>query len=129
MNADDIVTALSPATRTHPDLDLLVLHGSRARGDAHPRSDVDLAYLAAEPIDVLGLLADVSNALRTDDIDLVNLDTASALLRFRAARDGRVVCERRAGMYEAFVLEAALFWCDAESVISAAYRSVLADLG
>lgn len=35
----------------HPSVRLLVVYGSRARGDDHARSDWDLGYLAAEDLD------------------------------------------------------------------------------
>lgn len=39
--------AIAELAATMPGLGLLVLHGSRARGDAHQRSDWDFAYLRA----------------------------------------------------------------------------------
>ena len=59
---------------------------SRARGDGAPDADWDIGIVG--PVDIAGLAADLTAALGTDDVDLVHLDRASALLRFRAARDG-----------------------------------------
>jgi predicted nucleotidyltransferase len=108
---------------------LLVLHGSRGRGDAGPRSDWDFAYLADERLDPTELLAKLTVAVGTDAVDLANLSTASALLRFRAASDGVALLERPPGAFLQFRLEAVRFWCDAGPVIRTAQADVLAALG
>lgn len=110
---------------------LAVLHGSRARGDAGPASDWDVGVLGASDreLDLAALAADLSRLLGTDAVDVVDLARASALLRFRAARDGVVLLERPDGTFAAFRLEAIRFWCDAGSVIRAAQDAVLAGLG
>lgn len=107
---------------------LLVLHGSRGRGRVHAGSDWDLGYLADATFDPAALAVDLTAALGTDDVDLVDLARASALLRFEAARHGRCVHEASPGIHETFVLDATLFWCDAEPVIRRAQAAVLAGL-
>jgi predicted nucleotidyltransferase len=114
-----------PAART---LTLAVLHGSRARGEAHPDADWDIGVLAESPPDLPILAAALTAVLGTDAVDVVDLRTASALLRFRAARDGVVLLERSTDAFEAFQLEAVQFWCDAGPVIRAAQDDVLAGL-
>ncbi|MDD7941972.1 nucleotidyltransferase domain-containing protein [Actinomycetospora lutea] len=133
MDSAELTAALSdhPATA---GIGVLVLHGSRARGDAGPDSDWDLAYLAdsrgdALPPDPVGLLALVADVLGTDAVDLVDLADASALLRFRAARDGVLLLQAEPGAFLDFRLEAVRFWCDAGPVIRAAQADVLAALG
>jgi predicted nucleotidyltransferase len=112
-----------------PGVRLLVLHGSRGRGDAGPRSDWDFAYLADQQLDPTELLAKLTVAVGTDAVDLVDLSTASALLRFRAASDGVALLERPPGAFLQFRLEAVRFWCDAGPVIRTAQADVLAALG
>jgi predicted nucleotidyltransferase len=124
----DVVSALDG----HPaavGLDVLVLHGSRARGDGGPSSDWDFGYLARDEVDPVALLAALTDVLRTDAVDLVDLATASALLRFRAARDGVLVLERRSDAFLSFRLEAVTFWCDAGTAIRAAQADVMSSLG
>lgn len=128
MNLADATVALAPVAAEHPQLQVLLVHGSRATGTAHDRSDWDLGYLADDGLDHLGLLAAVTRMLGTDDVDLVDLRRASALLRFEAGRDGHLVHERSPGDHLDFVLEATRFWCDAEPVIRRAQAAVLAGL-
>jgi predicted nucleotidyltransferase len=91
---------IAEVCRRYPGLWLAAVFGSRARGDATAASDWDVAYLADERLDRDALLADLVNALDTDRVDLVDLDRAGGLLRFRVARDGRVVFEAHANEFE-----------------------------
>jgi predicted nucleotidyltransferase len=120
--------------RDRPEADgvrLLVLHGSQARGDHHDGSDWDFGVLtdADTEVDLADLWAALTEILGTDSVDVVDLRRASALLRYRAARDGVPVLERPAGGFLRFQLEAVQFWCDAGPVIKAAQQAVLAALG
>lgn len=108
-----------------PGLQLLVLHGSRARGDAHEMSDWDFAYEADDAFDPDRLLAARAAHLNADRIDLADLGRSGALLRYRVARDGVVVFERSAGRFERFWLEAVDTWCDLAPVLEPAYACVL----
>ena len=128
-----MVDQLAEALRGHPSttgLRLLVLHGSRARGEGRDDSDWDLGYLRTDPdvFDPAALVVAVSDVVGSDAVDLVDLAAASALLRFRAARDGVALVEHPEDAFLAFRLEAVRFWCDAGPVILAAYDDVLASL-
>jgi predicted nucleotidyltransferase len=115
------------ASRT-PGLELLLLFGSRARGDAHARSDWDFGYVAASTLEVAELLAALVETVGSDRLDLVDLARASGLLRYRAARDGVALFESRPRTMETFCLDAADFWCDAEPILRRGYDDLLADL-
>jgi len=109
-------------------LRLLVLHGSRASGTQHENSDWDLGYLATAPLDPGDLHLRVTDSLGTEAVDLVDLGRASALLRFRVARDGKPVVARPPTAWTEFVLAATHFWCDAGPVIERAHDELLAEL-
>lgn len=128
MTPDELATRLrgDPALR---DIRLLVLHGSRARGEAGPGSDWDFGYLADPGADLGALAVAITSMLRTDRVDLVDLATTSALLRYRTARDGVLLLEREPDTFLQFRLEVTLFWCDVEPVVRAAYDDVLGALG
>lgn len=121
------IPVLRAVAEKHAGLRLLLLYGSRARGDAHERSDWDVGYLGTD-VDHLGLLADVTSALGTDDVDLVDFRRASGLLTFRAAREGITVYERVPGIWAEFALTAALHWYDVEPVVRRTHADLLAGL-
>lgn len=121
--------ALRTIAATVPGLRLLVLHGSRARGDAHAGSDWDFAYRATAGFDPDALLARLADHLKADRIDLADVDRAGALLRFRVARDGVVIFEDKVGEFERFWLTAVDTWCDMAPVLEPAYERVLDRIG
>jgi predicted nucleotidyltransferase len=108
-----------------PGLLLFILYGSRARGTAHAASDWDFAYEADTPFDSDGLLAGLAEHLHADRLDLVDLDRAGALLRYRVARDAVLVSARDAGRFQRFWLASVDTWCDLAPVLEPAYASVL----
>ena len=125
---DSVFDALVPVARACRGLRLLILFGSRARGDARPGADWDYGYLADETIDVPVLLAALVEALRNDRIDLADLRRAGGLLRYRAARDGRLVHEASAGLFYRYQMEAARFWCENAPVFETGYDEILESL-
>jgi len=84
-----------------PDVAAAWLFGSRARGDARPESDIDLAVLPAaggaeDPLRRRlrwGLAASRAAGLAEAELDLVTLDTAPILLAFAVAREGRLLVD------------------------------------
>jgi predicted nucleotidyltransferase len=110
-------------------LDLLLLFGSRARGDDHPESDWDFAYLAGPGFDPDEILARLVLLLETDRIDLVDLQRANGLLRYRAASEGRLLFASRPEVFDRFWFEAVSFWCDMGPIIRAGYEEILQGLG
>jgi hypothetical protein len=105
-----------------------VLFGSRARGEARPESDWDVGFVAQPHLDADGFLADLVTAWGTDRIDLVDLQHAGALVRYRASGDGVPLYEAAPGEFRRFWWNAVTFWCDAEPVLRRGYDDVLRGL-
>ena len=84
-----------------PSVEAAWLFGSRARGDAHGRSDVDIAILPPRDREVsmrkrLSMAAQIAGVLGmvADQVDLVLMNDASVLLVHRALREGRLLVDR-----------------------------------
>ena len=83
-----------------PRIACALLFGSRGRGAAHPRSDVDVAVglargarLSAREVgDLVSRLEEAAGAA----VDLVILDEAGPGVAYRAFRDGRPILVREA---------------------------------
>ncbi len=106
------------------------LFGSQADGTATPRSDIDLAVLFDREIDFKEELAfdvGVSLILRTHDVDVVNLNRASLLLRFRAIA-GRLLYERDFVRVADFIEQTMIEYRDFEPRAQAALRDYLVAL-
>lgn len=79
-----------------PDLEFAYLFGSAARGDATRSSDVDIAVRAGHRIDPMTRfrLQEGIAARLGCDVDLIDLASASTVLRVQVLGDGRVFFER-----------------------------------
>lgn len=122
----DVLHRLRALAHGFSGLELLVLFGSRSRADTHLGSDWDFAFRGAPSLEVELLIADLAGALSTDHVDLVDLDRAGGLLRYRVARDGSPVYEKHPHAFEQFWLDAVSFWCDARHVLELSYDAILA---
>lgn len=93
------------------DIAVVYLFGSTARGTSGRRSDVDLAVLfrpglsdAARAERLLDLRAELATALGRDDLDVIDLEAASPLLRHRVLRDNVVLhCNDESARIQMFV--------------------------
>ncbi|MBM3462138.1 MAG: DUF86 domain-containing protein [Armatimonadetes bacterium] len=95
-------TALEDFCRSN-DLEFLVLFGSRARKTEQPGSDFDLAAMASTDENrSWETFRNLIHTLKRSDLDFAWLPTASWLLSWEVARDGKVLYERRAGAFEKF---------------------------
>lgn len=111
---DDLQSAIPRILEQVPYLKLLVVFGSRARGDHFPSSDWDFALLFDEEIRKQYELGGGWNCYRSwvilqrildlgdDEIDWVDLKDASNLLAHAIARDGAVIYESQPGLFEQF---------------------------
>jgi predicted nucleotidyltransferase len=87
--------ALSAIDEAVPGAIAVYLFGSRARGDAGRDSDVDLALLGPAPLDVIArfeLQERIAAALHAP-VDLVDLRTASTVMRVQVLENGRLLYE------------------------------------
>lgn len=107
-----------------PYLKMLVLFGSRARGDTHAKSDWDFAALYDEEMrkacvgyngfgwwevpDKLGKIF----LINSDNIDVAELNKCSPLLGFQVARDGQLLYEQNSGDFIKFQMKAWKIYAD-----------------
>jgi predicted nucleotidyltransferase len=86
-----------------PEVERIVLFGSRARGDAPPRADIDLAVACPEAD--AACWSDIVEAAEAAptllQIDLIRMERAPSELLDRIAREGRVLYERGNGQAQA----------------------------
>jgi len=106
------------------------LFGSQADGTATPRSDIDLAVLFARELTLreeLTFESAMSNELGTDAIDVVNLNRANLLLRFRAI-SGKLLYARDQVRVADFIEDTLIAYRDFEPRAHAALRDYLVTL-
>jgi len=95
------------------------LFGSQACGKPHPRSDIDIAVLLQEGLSSLerqrwrlALIARLSRAFRTDDVDVVVLNEAPPMLRYEVIRPRHILFCRDEGARVAFEVRTMQEWFD-----------------
>lgn len=90
-------------------VELFVLFGSRATGDATESSDTDVAALFDRPISAkeeLDFFCDVQRLYQTDRVDVVVLDKADPVLLKHVALYGRPLYERSRAAFDYFIMRA-----------------------
>ena len=107
-----------------PDLELVVLFGSTAKGRRRAGSDVDVAVRCAGPADLDVLHGVLAPALRTDRLDLVDLRRVGSLLAMEVARSGRLLYESRPGTFREFQSLASRRYCDTAKLRRAQRRAI-----
>ena len=110
-----LVARLQSALRAAAPIGLAVLFGSTASGSNRPGSDIDVAILAG-PTDVdesseLALSRALALAGRAN-VDLIRIERASTLLRWRIATMGVPLLEASPGAFARFRASAASEYID-----------------
>jgi predicted nucleotidyltransferase len=93
---EDLQNYLIKILSARPEVKRVILFGSRARGDAEERSDIDLAIEAPRAsvrqwLDICHLLEEADTLLQ---IDVVRWEEASAILKERILAEGKVLYEQ-----------------------------------
>lgn len=101
-----------------PEVQMVVLFGSRAKGQERAKSDWDIGVLARvgcyEGFAQFKLQSELSEILSIpfDRIDLVNLRYCSPLLGFAIARDGKVLYQETSITFTRFQVKASKMYAD-----------------
>jgi len=108
-----LVDTLRRTAAALPDVDLLVLFGSRAGTSARADSDIDLAIGLPNHSAEVRRAVEVAFARAVPArADVVFLDGAPPQLRFEIARSGVLLCERTAGAWTRERARAMVDWWD-----------------
>ena len=114
----DLADKITPLAEQLPNLQMLILFGSRARGEHKPDSDWDLAIsydeanrqthikeISNDYLTSLSILSELFEINR-DLIDLIELDRCSPLMKYQVARDGKLIYEKNTGDFLKFRVRA-----------------------
>lgn len=107
-----------------PELALVVLFGSAARGRVRPDSDVDVAVLTDSAADLESAFLALAPVFMTERLDLVDLRRAGPLLAFQVARSGLLLYERSPGAFRQFQSLASRRYADTKRLRDAQKRSI-----
>ncbi|HEV7784094.1 MAG TPA: nucleotidyltransferase domain-containing protein [Thermoanaerobaculia bacterium] len=109
----DLEDRLRSRISSLPAVRLAVLFGSTARGEARPRSDVDLGVLLDPdtPASRREVEAELGRAAERE-VDVIFLADAPPLLRFEISRDGVLLFEKDDGLWTDVMVRAMVDWWD-----------------
>lgn len=86
----------------HSDIELVLLFGSHALGNAHSRSDVDIGVARNKKLtidEILDLKQRLSKALSSDDVDIIDLNAVSGTILKEALTKSLVIKNKRPALY------------------------------
>jgi predicted nucleotidyltransferase len=97
-------------------IQLIILHGSYARGNASGKSDIDIGILSREKFDLnnrLNVLNDFGEIFG-DKFDPVFLNGAEPLISYQVAIHGKPVFEETEGIFQRFRIQAVARYMDSK---------------
>lgn len=95
-NIEKQLPALKDLFNRHPEIIAVILFGSYKTPFYNERSDLDFGLFFDRPVDLsteLNIEVEISELLRTDQIDLVNLNKAPLLLKYNVVASGKIIFE------------------------------------
>lgn len=98
-------------------LDLVALFGSQAKGKTHPQSDVDIAIMGRRrlrPIEIARIALEFSELLKREDVEIVDLKSASPLLLKQVAEHSILLFESKSLIYPRFKIYAYKLYMEAK---------------
>ena len=98
------------------NIQLLVLHGSQAKGNARDKSDIDIGILSQEKLDIdnqIALLSDFSTIFG-EKFDPVFLNGAEPLISYQVALHGKPLFEEKEGIFQRFKIQVIARYMDSK---------------
>ena len=94
LTPEDHIAGLTKLIAAHKGVKRVILFGSRARGTASPKSDIDLAVEGDETVNWSNLWLEAEDYPTLLEIDLVPMHQAVGVFGERVKRDGKVLYVR-----------------------------------
>jgi predicted nucleotidyltransferase len=117
LDISGILPLLQDFCQKDPRILVVYLFGSYNDGSANIQSDLDLAVLFKEDIDLrteMALQVELSTIIGFEDIDLLDLNKAPLLMQFKVISNGRLIYEADADLSSDFLENVLLRYHDQE---------------
>lgn len=96
--------------KTNIDPSFVILFGSYATGNIHPKSDIDIAFYKQNckltPYDIFVLSAELSSLLNIEKVDLINLEQADTVFKVEIVYKGELIYCNDDYVYDTFCMTA-----------------------
>lgn len=110
------------------DLSFVALFGSQATGRTHQKSDIDIAVIRKQPIsfdDRLKIIGDFSDVFEREDVEVVDMSSASPTLMYAVVRDGKLLYEEKENDFLNWKLYAIKIWMETAWLRDLSRKSLL----
>ena len=94
------------------NLSFVALFGSQAVGNLHSKSDIDIAVLGKGAFDMNKLTIDLYNLFKREDVEVVDIGSASPTMMYVVVRDGKLLYESESGSFLKWKMYAIWVWRD-----------------
>lgn len=111
MDIVDLKSKIAPLAEKY-NLKLVVLFGSQASGRTHKNSDIDIAVLGEGVVDMSSLTIDFYSLFNRDDVEVVDIGSASPTMMYVIVRDGKLLYENESGVFLKWKFYAMWVWRD-----------------
>jgi len=92
---EEIIAKVNEFLTEKVDPELIVLFGSYATGNVHPKSDIDIAFYRKEhtlsAYDIFILAQELAGLLHIEKVDLIDLNEASTVFKMQIFSKGEAV--------------------------------------
>lgn len=111
INIDELKSKIIPIAQKY-NLKLVVLFGSQASGRTHKNSDIDIAILGDGDFNMTNLTIDFYDFFKREDVEVVNISSASPTMMYVIVRDGKLLYENEYGAFLKWKFYAMWVWRD-----------------
>mgnify|MGYP001601679662 FL=1 len=94
------------------NLSFVALFGSQSVGNLHSKSDIDIAVLGKGAFDMNKLTIDLYDFFKREDVEVVDIGSASPTMMYVVVRDGKLLYEKKSGAFLKWKLYAIWVWRD-----------------
>ena len=128
MEDHDKIKKISKEIALKYDLSFVAIFGSQATGATHRKSDIDIAIIRKQPISFderLKIIGDFSDMLEREDVEIVDLTSASPTLMHAVVRDGKLLYEEKENNFLNWKIYAIKIWMETSWLRDLSRKSLL----
>lgn len=111
MDLEEIKQPVKSVAEKH-NLEFVVIFGSQATGNTHDKSDVDIAVISHDKINIPRLMSELSEIFKRDDVQVIDLGPASPTLMYAVIKDGKILYESSPNAFFLWKLYAIKVWME-----------------
>lgn len=111
MNFEELKEPIKNLAEKH-NLEFVVVFGSQSTGNIHSKSDVDIAVISHDKVNIPRLMSEFSEIFKRDDVQVVDLGLASPTLMYAVVNDGKMLYENQPSAFFVWKLYAIKVWME-----------------